>query len=80
MHLPSSKSEPGHDLKKFLDVIAGLWVLSIVGARCNFLNLSYIAFVAAHFSDLQSRAQATSLPFYCVLGLLSAVIASTMGT
>ncbi|KAI3907953.1 hypothetical protein MKW98_003598 [Papaver atlanticum] len=42
MHLPSSKSESGHDLKKFLDVIAGLWVLPIVGAWCNFLTLFYI--------------------------------------
>ncbi|KAI3930252.1 hypothetical protein MKW92_024417 [Papaver armeniacum] len=32
----------GHDLKKFLAVIAGLWVLSIVGAWCNFLTLFYI--------------------------------------
>ncbi|MFQ6626529.1 hypothetical protein Gotur_005948, partial [Gossypium turneri] len=29
----------GRDLKKFLSVIAGLWVLSIVGSWCNFLTL-----------------------------------------
>ncbi|WP_407803837.1 reticulon family protein, partial [Staphylococcus aureus] len=38
----------GRDLKKFLIVIAGLWVLSIVGAWCNFLTLFYIAFVLLH--------------------------------
>ncbi|KAG1367732.1 reticulon-like protein B2 [Cocos nucifera] len=38
----------GRDLKKFLMVIAGLWVLSIVGSSCNFLTLFYIAFVTLH--------------------------------
>ncbi|KAJ0049302.1 hypothetical protein Pint_15075 [Pistacia integerrima] len=38
----------GRDLKKFLSVIAGLWVLSIVGSCCNFLTLFYIAFVLLH--------------------------------
>lgn len=38
----------GRDLKKFLAVIAGLWVLSIVGSWCNFLTLFYITFVALH--------------------------------
>ncbi|KAK9743057.1 hypothetical protein RND81_03G214200 [Saponaria officinalis] len=33
------------DLKKFLAVIAGLWVLSIVGKSCDFLTLFYINFV-----------------------------------
>ncbi|RZC86160.1 hypothetical protein C5167_026831 [Papaver somniferum] len=37
-----------HDLKKFLAVIAGLWVLSIVGAWCNLLTLFYIVFVLLH--------------------------------
>ncbi|KAK5777714.1 hypothetical protein PVK06_045681 [Gossypium arboreum] len=32
----------GRELKKFLSVIAGLWVLSIVGSWCNFLTLFYI--------------------------------------
>ncbi|KAJ6701796.1 RETICULON-LIKE PROTEIN [Salix koriyanagi] len=36
------------DLKKFLSVIAGLWVLSIVGSWCNFLTLFYFAFVLLH--------------------------------
>lgn len=31
----------GKDLKKFLSVIAGLWVLSIVGGCCDFLTLLY---------------------------------------
>ncbi|CAA2934980.1 reticulon B5 [Olea europaea subsp. europaea] len=35
----------GRDLKKFLMVVAGLWVLSIVGSLCNFLTLFYILFV-----------------------------------
>ncbi|XP_050236511.1 reticulon-like protein B5 [Mercurialis annua] len=35
----------GKDLKKFLTVVAGLWVLSIVGSWCNFLTLFYICFV-----------------------------------
>jgi len=38
----------GRDLKKFLSVIAGLWVLSIVGSWCNFMTLFYIAFVLLH--------------------------------
>ncbi|XP_054824672.1 reticulon-like protein B1 [Prosopis cineraria] len=38
----------GRDLKKFLSVIAGLWVFSIVGGCCNFLTLFYIAFVLLH--------------------------------
>uniref|UniRef100_A0A2P2L1X3 Reticulon-like protein n=1 Tax=Rhizophora mucronata TaxID=61149 RepID=A0A2P2L1X3_RHIMU len=32
----------GRDLKKFLSVIAGLWILSIVGSCCNSLTLFYI--------------------------------------
>lgn len=38
----------GKDLKKFLSVIAGLWVVSIVGSWCNFLTLFYIVFVLLH--------------------------------
>ncbi|XP_028769292.1 reticulon-like protein B5 [Neltuma alba] len=38
----------GRDLKKFLIVIAGLWILSIVGTWCNFLTLFYISFVTLH--------------------------------
>ncbi|KAF8413255.1 hypothetical protein HHK36_001231 [Tetracentron sinense] len=38
----------GRDLKKFLAVIAGLWILSIVGSCCNFLTLFYISFVLLH--------------------------------
>ncbi|KAK4487808.1 hypothetical protein RD792_005502 [Penstemon davidsonii] len=36
----------GRDLKKFLAVIAGLWVLSILGSCFNFLTLFYICFVS----------------------------------
>ncbi|CAM8879531.1 hypothetical protein QQ045_020899 [Rhodiola kirilowii] len=35
----------GKDLKKFLVIIAGLWILSILGSCCNFLTLFYISFV-----------------------------------
>lgn len=38
----------GRDLKTFLAVIAGLWVLSILGNCCNFLTLFYISFVLLH--------------------------------
>ncbi|XP_060218518.1 reticulon-like protein B1 [Lycium barbarum] len=38
----------GRELKKFLAVVAGLWVLSIVGSWCNFLTLFYISFVLLH--------------------------------
>ncbi|PON58239.1 Reticulon [Parasponia andersonii] len=38
----------GKELKKFLGVIVGLWVLSIVGNWCNFLTLFYISFVLLH--------------------------------
>uniref|UniRef100_A0ACD5VVM5 Uncharacterized protein n=1 Tax=Avena sativa TaxID=4498 RepID=A0ACD5VVM5_AVESA len=38
----------GHDIKKFLIVIAGLWLLSILGSCCNFLTLIYIVFVVLH--------------------------------
>uniref|UniRef100_A0A5B7C2J6 Reticulon-like protein n=1 Tax=Davidia involucrata TaxID=16924 RepID=A0A5B7C2J6_DAVIN len=38
----------GRDLKQFLSVIAGLWVLSIVGSCCNFMTLFYIVFVLLH--------------------------------
>jgi len=38
----------GRDLKKFLIVVAGLWVLSVLGSCCNFLTLSYIVFVVLY--------------------------------
>uniref|UniRef100_A0A803R9U6 Reticulon-like protein n=1 Tax=Cannabis sativa TaxID=3483 RepID=A0A803R9U6_CANSA len=38
----------GKDLKKFLMIIAGFWVLSIVGSWCNFLTLFYIAVILLH--------------------------------
>lgn len=38
----------GRDLKKFLLVSAGLFLLSIVGNWCNFLTLFYIVFVVLH--------------------------------
>jgi len=38
----------GRDLKKFLSVIAGLWILSVLGSCFNFLTLFYIVFVLLH--------------------------------
>ncbi|KAL7107013.1 hypothetical protein ACP275_06G027000 [Erythranthe tilingii] len=38
----------GKDLKKFLAVIAGLWVLSVLGSCSNFLTLFYTCFVLLH--------------------------------
>ncbi|KAK4741224.1 hypothetical protein SAY87_024812 [Trapa incisa] len=38
----------GRDLKKFIGVIAGFWVLSIVGSWCNLFTLLYIVFVLLH--------------------------------
>lgn len=38
----------GKDLKRFLVVIVGLWVVSILGNIWNFLTLSYIVFVLLH--------------------------------
>jgi len=38
----------GRDLKKFLVVIGGLWIVSVLGSCCNFLTLSYIVFVVLY--------------------------------
>ncbi|XP_076923096.1 reticulon-like protein B5 [Bidens hawaiensis] len=38
----------GKDLKKFLSVIAGLWIVSIAGSCCSFLTLVYTCFVLLH--------------------------------
>ncbi|KAL4015062.1 hypothetical protein IC575_027288 [Cucumis melo] len=38
----------GRDVKKFLAVVVGLWFLSVVGKRCNFLTLFYIVVVLLH--------------------------------
>ncbi|XP_076957452.1 reticulon-like protein B5 [Bidens hawaiensis] len=38
----------GRDPKKFLAVVVGLWVLSVVGSWCSFLTLFYTSFVALH--------------------------------
>lgn len=38
----------GRDLKKFLAVIAGLWIVSILGSCFNSLTLFYISFVLLH--------------------------------
>ncbi|CAL4961538.1 unnamed protein product [Urochloa decumbens] len=38
----------GRDLKKFLIVIAGLWLLSVLGSCCSFLTLFYIVFMVLY--------------------------------
>ncbi|KAM3405523.1 hypothetical protein ACQJBY_008175 [Aegilops geniculata] len=38
----------GRDLKKFLIVVAGLWILSFLGSCCNFLTLFYIVFMVLY--------------------------------
>ena len=38
----------GRDIKKFLMVVVGLWIISVVGNWCNFLTLVYICFVLLH--------------------------------
>jgi hypothetical protein len=38
----------GRDLKKFLMVVVGLWIISVVGNWFNFLTLVYICFVILH--------------------------------
>ncbi|KZV41018.1 hypothetical protein F511_13994 [Dorcoceras hygrometricum] len=38
----------GRDLKKFLAMIAGLWILSVLGSWCSFLTLFYIGFILVH--------------------------------
>ncbi|XP_013633640.1 PREDICTED: reticulon-like protein B5 [Brassica oleracea var. oleracea] len=38
----------GRDLKKFLMVVVGLWIISVVGNWCNFLTQVYICFVLLH--------------------------------
>ncbi|GMH19631.1 hypothetical protein Nepgr_021472 [Nepenthes gracilis] len=38
----------GNELKKFLAVIAGLWVVSVLGSWINFLTLFYTMFVLLH--------------------------------
>ncbi|KAH9315497.1 hypothetical protein KI387_024124, partial [Taxus chinensis] len=38
----------GRDLKTFIGVTAGLFIVAIIGSCCNFLTILYIGFVAAH--------------------------------
>ncbi|KAJ0715237.1 hypothetical protein HanPI659440_Chr13g0498821 [Helianthus annuus] len=38
----------GKDLKEFLAVIAGLWIVSIAGSCCSLLTLVYTSFVLLH--------------------------------
>eukprot|EP01018_Ginkgo_biloba_P029529 Gb_22667 [translate_table: standard] len=38
----------GRDLKTFLVVSAGLWMLAVIGSWCNLISILYIGFIAAH--------------------------------
>ncbi|GAA0171551.1 membrane traffic protein [Lithospermum erythrorhizon] len=38
----------GKDLKKFIGVISGLWIISVLGSSFSFLTLFYIAFMLLH--------------------------------
>lgn len=38
----------GKEVKKFLAVIAGLWIISVLGSSFNFLTLFYIGFLLLH--------------------------------
>ncbi|XP_012488567.1 reticulon-like protein B1 [Gossypium raimondii] len=38
----------GSDVKSFLAVVCGLWILSVIGSCFNFLTLVYIVFVLLH--------------------------------
>ncbi|KAL8148350.1 hypothetical protein AgCh_005647 [Apium graveolens] len=38
----------GKDVKKFIVVIAGLWLFSVIGSCCSFLTLCYISFLLLH--------------------------------
>ncbi|KAE8810793.1 Reticulon-like protein B1 [Hordeum vulgare] len=59
--------EIGHGchLKKYLIVIGGIWVLSVLGSCCNFLTLSYIdvglhsCFVARSRTKKSGEAQSS---------------------
>ncbi|KAK8958169.1 Reticulon-like protein B3 [Platanthera guangdongensis] len=54
----------GHDLKKFLAVIAGLWILSIIGSSVSFLTLFYIVFVLLHTVPVLYEKYDDKVDFY----------------
>lgn len=54
----------GHDLKKFLMVLAGFWFLSILGSCCNFLTLSYIVFVLIYTLPVLYEKYEDKIDFY----------------
>ncbi|XP_047969480.1 reticulon-like protein B2 [Salvia hispanica] len=54
----------GKDLKKFLSVIAGLWVLSLVGDCCDFLTLLYTITVTAFSVPILYEKYEDKVDFY----------------
>ncbi|PKU86348.1 reticulon-like protein B2 isoform X1 [Dendrobium catenatum] len=54
----------GHDLKKFLAVIAGFWVLSIIGSCTSFLTIFYIVFVLLHTVPYVYEKYEDKIDFY----------------
>ncbi|XP_042036631.1 reticulon-like protein B4 [Salvia splendens] len=54
----------GKDLKKFLSVVAGLWVLSLVGDCCDFLTLLYTVTVMAFSVPILYEKYEDKVNFY----------------
>ncbi|KAL0910509.1 hypothetical protein M5K25_021499 [Dendrobium thyrsiflorum] len=54
----------GRDLKKFLAVIVGLWILSAIGSSCSFLTLFYIVFVLLHTVPVLYEKYEDKVDFY----------------
>lgn len=54
----------GRDLKKFLAVTAGLWILSIIGSSVSFLTLFYIVFVLLHTVPILYEKYDDKIDFY----------------
>ncbi|KAG6499913.1 hypothetical protein ZIOFF_039725 [Zingiber officinale] len=60
----------GRGLKKFIIVIAGLYLLSIVGTSLNFLTLLYLLFLALHTVPVLYEKYEDKLDAYAEKGML----------
>ncbi|KAK8938866.1 Reticulon-like protein B2 [Platanthera zijinensis] len=54
----------GRELKKFLAVIAGLWLLSLIGSSCSFLTLLYAVIVLVHTVPFVYEKYEDKIDFY----------------
>lgn len=54
----------GHDLKKLLAVIAGLWFVSIIGSCTSFLTIFYTVFVLLHTVPYVYEKYEDKIDFY----------------